>query len=179
MKMPPSLRSFYFLRAGVAYVWVACVAAGQLGSGPLAAAALAIYAGWDATANAIDIKRNPLPGDFNRQINVAVSLVAGVAMAAGGVVGFRVSAIAFGAWALLAGILQLLVGWRRRSAAAGQVLMMLSGLQSAVAGAVFVRLGLVASPTIADLFPYAAVGATYFLASGLKLAWSERRAVVR
>lgn len=83
--------------------------------------------------------------------------------------------VAFGAWAFLAGVLQLVVGLRRRSAAKGQVLMMLSGGQSALAGLFFARLGVVGSPTIADLYPYAAFGASYFPASAAWLAWSDRR----
>lgn len=173
--MKESLRSFYFLRAGVAYAWVVAVVAAHLEQSPLAAAALAVYAGWDALANIIDIRRDPLPGDSNRQRNVAVSVAAAAVMAAGAVLGFKLAVVGFGAWALLAGILQLLVGLRRRSGAKGQVLMMLSGAQSALAGLFFTRLGLVGSPKMADLYPYAAFGASYFLASGLWLVWSERR----
>lgn len=171
-----SLRSFYFLRAGVAYTWVVAVVLTHPGQSALAAIALAVYALWDVVANLIDIRRNPLPGDRNRELNVAVSLAAAAAMASGVAFGFNVSVIAFGAWAFLAGAFQLLVGLRRRAAAKGQVLMILSGAQSALAGIFFTRLGLVATPSITDLVGYAAFGATYFLASGLWLAWSERRA---
>lgn len=173
--METSLRSLYFLRAGVAYAWVAAVVVTHPGRSPLAAAALALYAGWDALANIIDVRRHPLPGDSTRQINKAVSLAAAAVMAAGAVLGFNLAVLAFGAWALLAGIFQLVVGLRRRSAAKGQVLMMLSGGQSALAGLFFARLGVVGTPTIADLYPYAAFGATYFLVSAAWLAWSDRR----
>ena len=176
--MVTSLRSFYFLRAGVAYAWVAAVVVTHPGRAPLAAAALAVYAGWDALANVIDVRRNPLPGDSTRQINTAVSLAAAAVMAAGAVSGFNLSVVAFGAWAILAGVLQLVVGLRRRSAAKGQVLMMLSGGQSAVAGFFFARGGVLGSPTIADVYPYAAFGASYFLASAAWLAWSDRRTVI-
>lgn len=174
--MTSSLRSFYFLRAGVAFTWVAAVAITQPGRGAVAALALAAYAAWDAIANFIDIRRNPLPGDKKRELNAAVSVAAAGVMAAGAVVGFNVSVIAFGAWALGAGLFQLLVGLRRRSSENGQILMILSGAQSALAGVFFTRLGIVASPTIADLVGYAAFGATYFLASALWLTWSGRRA---
>lgn len=167
-----SLKSFYFLRAGVAYAWVVAVAVTHPGTSAFAAIALAAYAAWDALANVIDIRRNPIPGDINRQINVGISLAAAAVMGAGAPVGFKVSAIAFGAWALVAGALQLLVGLRRRRIAKGQALMILSGAQSALAGILFIRMGVIASPSIADLFPYAAVGATYFLGSALWLARS-------
>lgn len=176
--MMTSLRSLYFLRAGVAYAWVAAVVVTHPGHSPLAALALAVYAGWDALANVIDIRRHPLAGDSTRQVNTAVSLIAAAAMAAGAVLGFNLAVIAFGAWALLAGVFQLVVGFRRRSAAKGQLLMMLSGGQSALAGLFFARLGVVGTPTIADLYPYAAFGATYFLASAAWLAWSDRRKAI-
>lgn len=173
--MVSSLRSFYLLRAGVAFAWVAAVVATHPGSSPIAAGALAIYAGWDAVANVIDIRRNALPGDVTRQVNAGVSLAAASVMAAGAVFGFNVAVVAFGAWALVAGVLQLLVGWRRRGTAKGQVPMIVSGAQSALAGLFFARLGLTATPTIADLFPYAAFGASYFLASALWLTWTSSR----
>lgn len=171
-----SIRSFYFLRAAVAYVWVAAVATTHPGASPAAAFALALYAAWDAIANLIDIRRHPIANDIIRQVNVAVSFAAAGAMAAGAVVGFDVTTIAFGIWALVAGALQLAVGIRRRSSTNGQVLMILSGAQSALAGIFFTRLGVVGQPTIADLFPYAAVGATYFLVAGLWMLWRERGA---
>lgn len=171
-----SLRSFYVLRAVVAYAWVAAVALTAPGRSAVAAGALALYAAWDALANWLDLRRNPIPGDTTRQINIGVSLGAAAAMAVGAVSGFEVAAVAFGAWALVAGILQLVVGLRRRGKAKGQLFMVLSGGQSALAGIFFTRMGLVAQPSMADLFPYAAFGATYFLASALWLTWTRYRA---
>ena len=86
----------------------------------------------------------------------------------------------FGVWAVLAGVLQLAAGVRRWKAVGAQWAMVLSGAQSAIAGAVFVKGALgPAVPGIQAFAPYAAVGAFYFLVSTIALAISRRRATAR
>ena len=172
-----TLRNFYFLRAGVAFAWVAlaflCASAPALVVGVL----LVLYPAWDALANTIDARRSGgLQANPGQKFNALTSIVAAVCMAlaftlrgnAGGV-------LVFGIWALLAGMFQLAVGIRRRKLG-GQAFMMISGGQSALAGVVFTVQAFGEAPGIAKLAPYAAFGGLYFLLSALWLALRRRRA---
>jgi uncharacterized membrane protein HdeD (DUF308 family) len=171
-----SLRNFYFLRAGVAFAWIAVVVALLPVPAPalLAGGLLVLYPAWDAVANVLDARRS---GGFQKnpgqKFNALVSIVTAVCMAvafalrgnAGGV-------LVFGAWALLAGLFQLAVGIRRRKLG-GQVFMMISGAQSALAGIVFAVQAFGAAPGIAQLAPYAGFGGLYFLLSALWLTFKR------
>ncbi len=164
------LRNYYFVRAGVAAAWVG--AAFTIGkASPLAAAALLIaYPAWDAIANLIDVSRNGGVAQNRAQaVNVAVSGITAIAVAA--VIGSMNAVLGvFGAWAILAGLLQLATGVRRWKSFGAQWAMILSGAQSALAGGFFISRSLGnAVPGIADIAPYAAFGAFYFAASALWL----------
>jgi uncharacterized membrane protein HdeD (DUF308 family) len=75
----------------------------------------------------------------------------------------------FGAWALGAGLLQLVAGLLRRKRMGGQWAMILSGLQSTAAGAAFGLGGLQGKFHAKDLGGYAIFGAIYFLIGGILL----------
>jgi hypothetical protein len=167
---PVRLRAYYFVRAGVAAIWVA--AAFSVGKiEPLAAAALLItYPAWDAAANLIDASRNGgLSRNRSQALNVAVSSIVAVTVAA--VIGNMHNVLGvFGAWAIFAGLLQLATGVRRWKSFGAQWAMILSGAQSALAGGFFINQSLgSAVPGIGDIAPYAAFGAFYFAVSGLWL----------
>jgi uncharacterized membrane protein HdeD (DUF308 family) len=80
--------------------------------------------------------------------------------------------LVFGIWALLSGLFQLLVGVQRRKLG-GQVFMMISGGQSALAGVFMTAQAFGKAPTIAQLAPYAAFGALYFLLAALRLTFKR------
>lgn len=171
-----SLRNFYFLRAGIAFAWVAVVLLSAPAPVVIAGALLVIYPAWDAIANVLDARRSGgLEANPGQKFNALVSVVTAVAMAiafasrgnAGGV-------LVFGTWALLAGLFQLAVGIRRRKLG-GQVFMMISGAQSALAGVVFVVQAFGVAPGLAQLAPYAGFGGTYFLLSALWLTFRRPR----
>ena len=164
------LRNYYFVRAGIAAVWVA--AALTIGRAvPLTAAMLLVaYPAWDAAANLIDASRNGGMGRNRSQaLNVAVSGITAVVVAA--VIGSMNAVLGvFGAWAILAGLLQLATGARRWKSFGAQWAMILSGAQSALAGSFFITQSLgSAVPSIGDVAPYAAFGAFYFAVSALWL----------
>ena len=82
---------------------------------------------------------------------------------------------AFGFWAILAELLQLTTGVRRWKAYGAQWAVILSGAQSALAGSFFIKRLLEAVvPRVADVAPYAAVGAFYFLVSAILLTFRRR-----
>jgi uncharacterized membrane protein HdeD (DUF308 family) len=163
------LRNYYFVRAGVAAAWVGAAFTIGTAAPPVAAALLIAYPAWDAIANLIDAARNGGAAQNRSQVfNVAVSGITAVAVAA--VIGNMHAVLGvFGAWAILAGLLQLATGVRRWKAGA-QWAMVLSGAQSALAGGFFIHQSLgSAMPGIGDVAPYAAFGAFYFAVSAVWL----------
>lgn len=171
-----SLRNFYFLRAGVAFAWVAAVLLSAPASAALTATLLVLYPAWDALANVLDARRSggrqANPGQtFNALVSAATAVAMGIAFALHGNAG---GVLVFGAWALLAGLFQLAVGIRRRKLG-GQAFMMISGAQSALAGVFFVIQSFGAAPTLAQLAPYAGFGGLYFLLSALWLSFRTPR----
>lgn len=171
-----SLRHFYFLRAGVAFAWVALVVLlSQLGAPAFVAGTLlVIYPLWDAVANIIDVRRNGgLRANPGQQFNAAVSLATAAALVVALVLaGNKGALFVFGVWALLSGVLQLAVGIQRRKLG-GQVFMMISGAQSALAGVVMGIRAFGEPRSIAELAPYAAFGGVYFLLAALRLTFMK------
>lgn len=163
------LKTYYLTRAGFAIAWVLAALAAAPHS-PSAAILLVAYPVWDALANLADILRS---GGFAANRPQALNVVVSLAVAAA--VGFGLDDMhhvlaVFGAWAILSGVLQLAAGLRRWKAFGAQWAMILSGAQSALAGAVFImQAGAAAEPTVATIAGYAGFGAFYFLLSGLTL----------
>ncbi len=84
----------------------------------------------------------------------------------------------FGVWAISAGLFQLLTGARRWRLGA-QWAMVLSGAQSMLAGAFFLKRATDAAvPGVADIAPYAAFGAFYFLVSAIWMTVKQLRSPV-
>jgi uncharacterized membrane protein HdeD (DUF308 family) len=171
-----TLRDFYFLRAGVAFTWVALVLLlSNLSSPPLVTGVLLVlYPAWDALANLIDARRSGgLRANPGQRLNVVVSIATAAVLAVALVIrGNAGGVLVFGIWALLSGGLQLFVGIRRRKVG-GQVFMMISGAQSVLAGAFMTFQAFGDAPTIAKLAPYAAFGGLYFLLSALRLTFKR------
>lgn len=170
-----ALRRYYFLRSGVAAVWVA--AAFTVGvANPLIGAVLLVgYPAWDALANLLDARSSGgLRANASQATNVVISLVATVAMAVGAVsLGVNFMIGVFGVWAVLAGLFQLITGLRRWRAGA-QWAMVLSGAQSILAGVFFVIQSRGAAElSIATVAGYAGFGAFYFLVSALWLTFRK------
>jgi uncharacterized membrane protein HdeD (DUF308 family) len=172
------LKSYYFVRAGVAVAWV--VSAFTIGTAlpPVAAALLVAYPAWDAAANFVDARRSGgLMSNPSQSLNVAISAIATIAVALA--LGTSMNAVlgVFGAWASLAGLFQLITAVRRWRTYGAQWAMILAGGQSAIVGIVFIKQATApAVPGIADIAPYAAFGAFYFLISAIWLTVSEARA---
>lgn len=170
------LRNYSFARAAFSIAWVAAaLAVGR--QTPLAAAALLVaYPAWDAIANLVDARRNGgLSANRSQSLNVAASAVTTLAVAVA--LGFGPNEVlaVFGVWAILSGLFQLLTGVRRWRMGA-QWAMVLSGAQSSLAGAfMLVQASGTKPASIADIAPYAAFGAFYFLVSAVSLTVSNAR----
>jgi hypothetical protein len=170
------LRFYYFVRAAASVAWVAAAFTAGRTMPPVAAALLVAYPAWDAIANIGDARRNGgLKANPSQALNAAISLVTAIAVVIA--LGRSLHAVlaVFGAWAILAGLFQLVTGIRRWKMGA-QWAMVLSGAQSALAGAFFIKQASgVATPGIADIAPYAAFGALYFTVSAVWLTVSLSR----
>ena len=171
-----SLRQFYYLRAGVAFAWVALVVLlSRLGVPPMVGfVLLVLYPLWDALANVIDVRHSGgLRANPGQQFNAAVSIATAVALVIALIVaGTKGALFVFGVWALLAGVLQLAVGIQRRKIG-GQAFMMISGAQSALAGVIMGIRAFGEPRSIAELAPYAAFGGVYFLLAALRLTFKK------
>ncbi|MBB4256845.1 MULTISPECIES: DUF308 domain-containing protein [unclassified Bradyrhizobium] len=171
------LKQYYFLRAAFSVAWVVAAFAVAPSSAAIAATLLVAYPAWDAAANYLDaFCSGGLNQNRTQVLNVLVSLATTLAV----ILALRVSMNwvlgIFGAWAILAGLLQLGTAVRRWRSYGAQWAMVLSGGQSALAGGFFIfQATMPAIPSIANVAGYAAVGALYFLVSAVWLTVSTWR----
>lgn len=166
------LKSYYYLRFAVSAAWVLAAFTVAKMVPPLAAAMLVAYPLWDALANYVDAQRSGGLGRNKSQLlNFAVSIVTAIAVAIA--LGHSMNAVlaVYGVWAVFSGAFQLLTAVRRWKTNGAQWAMILSGAQSALAGLFFVKMaGGADAIGIANVAPYAAFGAFYFLVSAVWLS---------
>jgi len=166
------LRSYYFVRALFSIGWIvaAIVSATLSGSqSALASVLLVIYPAWDAVANLVDARVNGgLKANPAQSLNVVVSTITTLAVIIAVLNSTYAVLAVFGVWAILSGLLQLSAAVRRWRIYGAQWVMVLSGAQSALAGAFMISKSLAAAPpSILDIAPYAGFGAFYFLLSAV------------
>ena len=170
------LKKYYFVRAAFSFAWLAAAVTVAAHSRGIADLLLVSYPLWDALANLVDARRSGglsanRPQAFNVIVSLAIAAAVFLALP-------NMNAVlgVFGFWAILSGLLQLGAGLRRRKQYGAQWAMMLSGAQSALAGAVFVfQAQAPAVPSIATVAGYAGFGGFYFLVSALSLSIAARR----
>jgi uncharacterized membrane protein HdeD (DUF308 family) len=174
------LRKLYFVRAAFSFVWVALAFTLARHSPVLAGALLVVYPAWDALANRLDAAMTGGPrANPTQMLNSWISTAVTLAVAGSLVLGLQIVLLIFGGWAVVSGLLQLATAIRRRKSSQGQWVMMLSGAQSALAGGFFITQQGGSAPVLQTLIGYAAVGATYFLISGLVILFRQSRAKTR
>jgi len=172
------LKSYYAARALFSALWVALALTIGEANPQLGVALIVAYPAWDSLANYADAKRNGgLRANPTQMLNVVVSAIVTLAVAVAATHDFHAVIAVVGIWATLSGILQLSTAVRRWRNSGAQWPMILSGGQSALAGAFFVTkaANAAASLSIADIAPYAAFGAFYFLISAVSLIISGAR----
>ncbi|HZW18326.1 hypothetical protein [Luteimonas lutimaris] len=171
------LKNHYFARFAFSTAWAVAALLVARDVPMFAAVMLVAYPAWDALANLVDARRNGgLAANKTQLLNLVVSAITTVAVAIALGHGMNSVLVVFGIWAALAGFLQLATGARRWKSYGAQWAMVLSGAQSALAGTHFIsKAGGDAPVGIADIAPYAAFGAFYFLVSAVWLAVSEAR----
>ncbi|MBO9616887.1 MAG: hypothetical protein J7619_29645 [Dyadobacter sp.] len=131
---------------------------------------LVVYPAWDVVGTLLDIRANrsgasKTPQYLNAAISVITTIAVGIALQRG----VPEALVVFGFWAILTGVIQLILGLRRRQALGGQWPMIISGGQSAVAGVSFIALAHDPTMGITSLAGYAGFGAFYYLLSAFRL----------
>ncbi|WMJ70622.1 DUF308 domain-containing protein [Stenotrophomonas sp. 24(2023)] len=177
----PWLQRYYFLRAGVSIAWILLAVLVGRQNPAVGAVLLVLYPAWDALANYIDARRTGgLAANGTQMLNFVISVLTAVAIGVALTAGMAATIKVFGAWAILSGLLQLATAVRRWKQAGGQWVMILSGAQSAAAGAFFFKQASSGIPLdVATVAPYAGLGAFYFLLSAIWLTIKTARAKAR
>lgn len=167
-----SLRLLYFVRFGFAIIWAALLATTATELGLLATVLLVIYPAFDVAAAIYDARSTRSP---ELVFNIVVSSLTTIGLGIATQDGIPAVLAVWGIWAILAGIVQLVVALRRRRLG-GQWAMILSGGFSAVAGVNFILTASSDNPSMASNAAYAAVGGVFFLISALRLGRSAGKA---
>ncbi|MFG3532343.1 DUF308 domain-containing protein [Streptomyces sp. NPDC047917] len=164
-----ALRRLYFVRFAFAIVWALVMFTMATKLTPAAVVLLVLYPLFDVGAAVVDARSSRTTGSpAPLYVNMAVSLVAaagvGIACASGIPAVLRV----WGAWAILSGLVQLIVAVPRRRLG-GQWPMIVSGAISILAGASFVASAGADEPALTAAIGYAVPGGIFFLVSALRL----------
>ncbi|MEV1118771.1 hypothetical protein AB0I91_27205 [Actinosynnema sp. NPDC049800] len=164
-----ALRTLYFVRFGFAIVWAGLLALTASTLTPFAIALLVIYPLFDVAAAVVDLRSS---GAARPRVplyaNMALSLLTAVGLAVAVTSGIPSVLRVWGAWAIAAGIVQLIVAVLRYRLG-GQWPMILSGGLSAVAGTTFVVQAAGTAASLTNVAGYAAVGGVFFLISAIRL----------
>lgn len=166
-----SLRRLYFIRAAFSVTWVILVSLFAKTSMGITSILLVIYPAWDVIGTFWDIRANQnSPSKAPQYINAAISVITTIAVGVTLQKGVPGTLMVFGAWAILTGLIQLVLGLQRRRLLGGQWPMILSGGQSILAGVSFILLANSPTMGITNLAGYAAFGAFYYLLSAFRLS---------
>lgn len=164
-----TLRRLYFVRFAFAIVWALVMITTAKHLGPLAVTLLVLYPLFDVAAAVIDARASRATGSPTLlYMNVVVSLIAAVGLAFAGASGIPAVLRVWGVWAVVAGLIQLIVGATRRTMG-GQWPMIISGGISVLAGGSFIASASADNPALTNAIGYAIPGAVFFLISAIRL----------
>jgi uncharacterized membrane protein HdeD (DUF308 family) len=159
------LRRLYFVRFGFAVVWAGLLALTASDLGVAAGVLLVLYPLFDVAAAIVDARSSRTR---TLVANMVISSLAALGLALAATSGVPAALRVWGAWAILAGVVQLVVGLRRRRLG-GQWAMILSGAISTLAGASFIAMAGQDDPSLTSLAGYAVLGGVFFLISAIRL----------
>ncbi|NEB13049.1 hypothetical protein G3I32_30160 [Streptomyces coelicoflavus] len=168
--VPVTLRKLYFVRFAFAAVWAALLFATADTLGPLSTTLLLVYPLFDVGAAIVDVRSARANGGPVGPLyaNIAISSLTVLALALAATSGIPAVLRVWGAWAVTAGIVQLVAGAVRRRLG-GQWPMIVSGAVSTLAGISFVTRAGADDPSLGSLAGYAFLGGVFFLASAVRL----------
>ncbi|TDD19386.1 hypothetical protein [Nonomuraea diastatica] len=164
-----ALRRLYFVRFVFAIVWAALLFVTMSQLGPLSIALLVLYPLFDVAAAIVDARSSRVTGPpRGLYVNIAISLLAAVGLAIACTSGVPAILRVWGAWAVVSGLVQLIVGVSRLTMG-GQWPMILSGGISVLAGGSFFLGASAPNPVLTNVAGYAVLGGVFFLVSALRL----------
>ena len=164
-----ALRRLYFVRFAFAIVWAVLLFTTKSDLGPLGVTLVVLYPLFDVAAAVVDARSSQARGSARGlYVNIAISLIATIGLAIAGASGVPAVLRVWGAWAIVAGVIQLIVALGRR-AMGGQWPMILSGGLSVLAGASFVAGASADNPVLTNIAGYAVLGGIFFLVSAIRL----------
>ncbi|MFD7713020.1 hypothetical protein ACFV6E_21595 [Streptomyces sp. NPDC059785] len=167
-----ALRRLYFVRFAFAIVWALVMFTMASKITPVGAVLLVLYPLFDVGAAVVDARSSRETGSpVLLYVNMAVSLATAVGVAVACASGIPAVLRVWGAWAVVAGLVQLVVAVPRRKMG-GQWPMILSGGISVLAGASFVASAGADDPALTSAIGYAVPGGIFFLISALRLGRS-------
>ena len=163
-----TLRKLYFVRFVFAIAWalVALTTARHLG--PLTATLFVLYPLFDVASAIVDARASRTGVPILLYVNIAISVLAAIGLAFAAASGVPAVLRVWGAWAVVAGLIQLIVGVTRRKLG-GQWPMIISGGISVLAGGVFIATASAHHPALTSAIAYAIPGAIFFLISAIRL----------
>ncbi|WP_350275129.1 hypothetical protein [Kribbella sp. HUAS MG21] len=164
-----TLRTLYFVRFGFAIVWALLTMAIAKSINPATVVLLVIYPLFDVAAAVVDFRSSgtsrpkaPL------YVNMALSLLTAVGLAVASASGIPGVLRVWGAWAITAGVVQLVVAVLRYRLG-GQWAMILSGGISVLAGGSFIVMAGGQRASLTSVAGYAILGGVFFLISAIRL----------
>jgi hypothetical protein len=170
-----SLRLLYLVRGAFAVVWaVAFIVAGnQLDA--VTIALLIVYPAVDVMSSGYDAVTHRATGPATMQwVNAVISTVALIGLVVASTQDNGWVLHAFGAWATISGVIQLIVAVRRRQQFGAQWAMLISGGLSTLAGIAFNVMAGADQPQLSTLGGYALLGGIFFLVNSFLLRRQER-----
>jgi len=175
------LLRLYLGRGVLALAWAAAFARAHDTPGAIAIGLLVAYPLIDAVSSLIDYRSRAAGPE--RRITAFNGVLSTFAAAALGVAGSRGAGAAlavFGAWAVVSGAAQVLVGLRRRGREFGkQWPMLIAGGLSFLVGIVYAVQAVGDHPPLQKLSIYATGGGVFFIVQAGLLAWRSRQASAR
>jgi len=170
------LSRLYAVRFVFALVWAGVVLAAADDINTFVGTLLVLYPVYDLVAIAMDARLSDSPKHRSvLYFNLVVSAAAAIGLIVATTSGIPAVLRVWGAWAIVSGIAQLVVGLRRR-AMGGQLPMIISGAISVLAGASFAAMAGKDNPSLSAVGGYALLGAIFFLVSSVLLRRSSRKA---
>jgi uncharacterized membrane protein HdeD (DUF308 family) len=170
-----ALRRLYFTRFAFAIVWALILFTTTKHIGPLAAVLVVLYPLFDVGAAVVDARSSRTSGSpALLYVTIVVSLITAVGVGVAAASGIPAVLRVWGAWAIAAGLVQLIVGVTRRKMG-GQWPMILSGGISVLAGGSFIAAAGSDNPTLANIAGYAILGGIFFLVSALRLGRAAKK----
>jgi uncharacterized membrane protein HdeD (DUF308 family) len=176
-----SLRQLYFIRVSFSVTWVILTVLLAKTSFQIASILLIIYPAWDVIGTFLDIRanRNNSQSKTPQYVNAVISGVTTIAVAVALQKGVPAALIVFGAWAIGTGLIQFILGIRRKKTMEGQWPMIISGAQSVIGGTATIILAYDPTRGIPSLATYVAFGAFYYLLAAIRLTKTVNKIAVQ